>query len=56
MFELEPMGRAELATEVMITKEMTFETENTWLTLHGDFEANGRPVLAFRLAAEKAGR
>ncbi len=52
--ELEPMGRAELATEVVITKEMTFKAEDTWLTLCGDFAAGGRPVLAFRLAADKA--
>ncbi len=31
--ELEPMGRAELVAEVTITEEMTFEAENTWLTL-----------------------
>ncbi len=54
--ELEPMGRAELAMEVMIAKELTFEAEDTWLTLRGGFEAGIRPVLAFRLAAKKAGR
>jgi hypothetical protein len=54
--ELEPMGRAELATQVMIAKEMTFDAEDTWVTLRGDFAAGVRPVLAFRLAAKKAGR
>ncbi len=54
--ELAPMGRAELATEVTITKEMTSEADDIWLTLRGDFEAGGRPVLAFRLVMADVGR
>ena len=54
--DLESMGRAELAMEVTITKEMTSEAENTWFTLRGGFEVSGQPVLAFRVAAQKAER
>jgi hypothetical protein len=53
--EIEPMGRVELPVKITITKEMTAETDDIWITLRGEFGAEGRPVLAFRLVAEQSG-
>ncbi len=54
--ELAPMGRVELATEVTITKEMTSDADDLWLTLRGDLGTGGRPVVAFRLVTAEVGR
>ncbi len=51
--EIEPMGRVELPAQITITKDTTAESDDIWLKLCGNFGEAGRPVLAFRLVAEK---
>ncbi len=50
---LKPMGRQELPVLVTISKDMTSDVDGLWIKLRGEFGADGRPVLAFRLIASQ---
>ena len=51
--DVAPMERVELPVHITITKDMTAEADDKWITLRGDFATVGRPTLAFRVVAKK---
>lgn len=49
---LDPMGRSRLDCRFFMPQRQMDKSSDTWIVLRGDFDAAGRPVLAFRLISQ----